>query len=599
MNPMSMQRAEMFLDPTYGQAGVFRKILWLFGSGGPRILLSFLFFLIKHTPVWIGPLVTANIIDIVSQPGKYPLSGIWTNVAIYSIVMLQNIPMHTLYIRSLSMVIRNVQASFRLALVHRFHQLSMGYHEEHKSGKLQTKILRDAESIESMMTQVANQGFGSIINIAFALIITLGKEPLIAVFYLFAVPLAVILLRSFWGRMRSNNEAYRKELEQMNANVAEMMEMMPVTRGHGEEVREVKKLDARFIALQSKGVVLDTFNAIFGSSAFVSYNIFQFITLVVSAVMAYHGKITIGDVVLYNSFFGLIMQSVNSILSVLPELNKGIDALSSANEVLASPEVEHNDGKEKIRRFSGNYHLENVCFTYPKSQLPAIADVNLEVRQGEVIAFVGPSGSGKSTMINILIGFRHPTSGKILIDGKNMSDVDLRTYRRFLGIVPQNILLYSGSIRDNISFGHTGFKEKDIKRAIEIANASEFIEQLPQGLDTVLGEHGAKLSGGQKQRIAIARAIIRDPRVLIFDEATSALDPLSVVKINEALSQISKRRTVFIVSHNLLTVDKANRIIVFKNGKIVEQGSASSLVRKRGEFYRLRELHKNPLKKQE
>lgn len=595
MSSVSTLNAELFLDSAYSKAGLFKKLLWLFGSGGPKIILAFFLYVVKHTPVWVLPIVTARMIDIVTVPEAHEVRDLWVNIGIYAAFLAQNIPVHVLYVRILSNVIRNVQASFRLALVRRFHQLTMGFHEDHKSGKLQSKVLRDAESVETMMTQVANNIFGSLISIIFALVVTLRKEPLIAVFYLFAIPLAVILLRGFWGRMKANNEAYRKELEQMNANVSEMIEMMPITRGHGEEERELKKLDARFIAIRMRGVMVDTFNALFGSSAFVSYNFFQMVTLGVSTFMAYHKYITVGEVVLYNSFFGMIMNGVNNILAVLPELNKGIDALSSANEVISSPDVERNEGKSTLKSFTGKYHLEYVTFTYPSSKTPAIKDLNLKVNEGEVMAFVGPSGSGKSTLMNLLIGFRRPEKGRILLDGIDMDTLDLRTYRRFLGIVPQNTLLYSGTIRDNITFGHTAFKEKDILNALEIANALEFIDQLPQGLETMLGEHGAKLSGGQKQRIAIARAVIRDPRVLIFDEATSALDPLSVVKINDALGRVAKNRTVLIVSHNLLTVDRADRIVVMKDGLIAEEGNIQSLVKRKGEFHKLRELHKNPL----
>jgi ATP-binding cassette subfamily B protein len=595
MSAVSTLNADLFLDSAYSKASFLRKLLWLFGSGGPKIFLAFFFYIIKHTPVWALPILTARMIDIVSSPETHMIHELWVNIGIYAALLAQNIPIHVLYVRLLSNVIRNVQASFRLALVRRFHQLSMGFHEDHKSGKLQTKVLRDAESIESMMSQVANNVFGSLTTIIFALIVTLRKEPLIAAFYLFAIPLAIILLRSFWGRMKANNEAYRKELEQMNSNLSEMIEMMPITRGHGEEERELKKLDARFIAIRMRGIMVDTFNALFGSSAFVSYNFFQMVTLGVSTFMAYHKYITVGDVVLYNSFFAMIMNGVNNILAVLPELNKGIDALSSANEVISSPDIERNEGKSTLKSFSGKYDLEEVTFTYPSAKTPSIQNLNLRIDGGEVLAFVGPSGSGKSTLMNLLIGFRRPEKGRILLDGIDMDTLDLRTYRRFLGIVPQNILLYSGTIRDNITFGHLGFKEKDILNALEIANALEFIQQLPQGLETMLGEHGAKLSGGQKQRIAIARAVIRDPRVLIFDEATSALDPLSVVKINDALSRVAKNRTVLIVSHNLLTVDRADRIVVMKEGSIAEEGSLQTLIRRKGEFYKLRELHKNPL----
>jgi len=218
-----------------------------------------------------------------------------------------------------------------------------------------------------------------------------------------------------------------------------------------------------------------------------------------------------------------------------------------------------------------------------------LVDFSLEVKPGESIAIVGESGSGKSTLMNLIIGYRRPDSGKIWLDNVNTQEIDLRTYRRHLAVVPQNIVLFSGSVRENILYGieHTNIPEKRLQEIIHMAKLEELIAQLPDGMDTLIGEHGDKLSGGQKQRIAIARALIRDPRVIIFDEATSALDVESEKYIQDSIVEMIKGRTTFIVAHRLSTIRKANRIVVMQHGRITEIGTHAELLNVKGIYARM------------
>jgi ATP-binding cassette subfamily B protein len=228
-----------------------------------------------------------------------------------------------------------------------------------------------------------------------------------------------------------------------------------------------------------------------------------------------------------------------------------------------------------------------VAFTYPTNHKPSLKNITFSAKPGQMIALVGPSGSGKSTLINLVIGFLRPSSGSIRVDTLDYKDLDLRTVRKFLSVVPQESVLFDGTIAENISYGLSDVSESDIRTALKDANALEFVEAFDDGIETIVGERGARLSGGQRQRLAIARALIRNPRILILDEATSALDSESERLIQDALSRLMLNRTTFVVAHRLSTIKEADLILVLEDGAIVQTGTHAQLVLESGVYKRL------------
>ncbi|MEU0750878.1 ATP-binding cassette domain-containing protein, partial [Streptomyces albogriseolus] len=253
-------------------------------------------------------------------------------------------------------------------------------------------------------------------------------------------------------------------------------------------------------------------------------------------------------------------------------------------EVLQAPELEDNEGKAELTALRGAVTFEGVGHAYEGDDRPAVRDFTLDVAPGETVALVGASGAGKSTVLNLVIGFIRPTSGRLLVDGADMNTLDLRTYRRFLSVVPQESILFDGTVRENVAYGMDDADERTVRAALRDANALEFVERLPQGLDTLVGERGARLSGGQRQRLAIARALIRDPKVLVLDEATSALDTRSEALVQEALARLLRGRTTFVVAHRLSTVRGADRIVVMADGAVQEVGTHEELLRRGGAY---------------
>ncbi len=572
------------------EAHALRGLLRIYEGQYLRLALSILLFAIKHSPVWILPVVMARMITIISDPATYRVSDLWMISAIFFLIIIQNIPMHTLFVRVFSGALNTMQWQLRSSIVRRLQELSISFHDRYQSGRLQTKVLRDVETLEILSRNLMNSVFPAVLTILVAFSLTVVKQPLVAAFYIISVPVASSLVFLFSKKMSARNREYRSEIESLSASVVEMIQMIPITRAHGAEDVEMSKMNRRLASVKKQGVRLEVLGAVFGASSWTSFQIVMLLCLIFTALLAYHRVIGVGDVVLYQSYFVMIVGAVNLVLNSYPELSRGFESVRSISEILESPDVERNEGKRGVTAVRGEFVFENVGYTYEGAGAPAVHDFTLSVRPGEAVAFVGESGSGKSTLMNLVIGVRRPTSGRILLDGADMQLLDLRQYRKFLAVVPQSSLLFSGSVRENIIYGLHGVDDRRIWEVLEMANAAEFVGAMADGLDTPLGEHGARLSGGQRQRIAIARALIRDPRVIILDEATSSLDVLSESLIQSAIQRLIKGRTTFIVAHRLSTIRHADRIVVLKRGTCVETGTHDQLMTTRGEFYRFKQL---------
>ncbi len=581
---------KLFNEDDFENRKPLATLLSLYKGNFKDIIISTLFFIIKGAPIWVVPLVTAKIIDIATEPSKHSLTEFWIYILVVSLALIQNIPFHILYVKYMSRAIRYVEAGLRSALVRKLQQLSISFQKELKSGKLQSKVIRDVEAVEFLSRQIMITLLPAIITATITTVITISTSIIVALFFLVTIPITLILVRLFRKTISKNNNDFRKEIEEMSSKVSEMVEMIPITRAHALEGVEIKKIDDQLERVKVSGYQLDIVNAIFGSASWVTFQLFQILCLAFTSFLAYHGKMSIGDVVMYQGFFNIILGQVSGILNVYPNIAKGFESINSISEILIAKEVEDNKGKKKIKEVAGKFSFRDVNFSYNSTDKLVLENFNLEVKAGESIAFVGESGVGKSTILNLIIGFNKPTKGKILVDNIDMTKMDLRSYREFLAVVPQNNILFSGSIKDNITYGIPEISEEKISEIVELANLKEFIDKLPDGIETKVGEHGSKLSGGQRQRIAIARALIRNPQVIVFDEATSALDNISEYYVQQAMQQLVKGRTTFIVAHRLSTIRDADRIVVMKDGTCAEVGTFDELMEKKGEFYKLKKL---------
>ncbi|MCC5842741.1 MAG: ABC transporter ATP-binding protein [Verrucomicrobia bacterium] len=583
---MSSSRPFTPLEWSYQSSSPLRT-LWRWTDCSPlRALWMLTVFVIKQSPAWGMPLVTAMVIDWLSGESGVTVRGMGFAVAAQMLLLCGNVPFHTYYVSQLSGLTRRLEGRLRQALVTRLQQLSIPYHDTVESGRLQAKVLRDVEQVQTVANQFGETGVMALSTLAAMVVITLARQPWMLLVYMIMVPMVLGLTHVFKNRIRRENQDFRQSLEMMNSEVSQMIDMIPVSRAHGIEEKATVRVESQIDRVHSSGRRLDKINALFQSSSWATFQFASLGMLFAGVFFARRGWITTGEVVLFMALFHQMMMNFTMMLNLYPQMAKGMESVRSIGEVLECPDLELNQGKDGVDGVRGDIEYRQVTYRYSPADDPALDAVNFAIRAGECVAVVGPSGGGKSTLLRLTIGFRRPTSGSVLLDGRDMESIDMRSWRRFISVVPQESVLFEGTIRENILFGMEDVDEARFEEILVAANVLEFVERLPEGLNTRVGEGGARLSGGQRQRLAIARALVRDPRVIVLDEPTSALDVMSEKLVQEAIERLVRGRTTLIVAHRLSTIRNADRVVVMEKGRIVESGTYDELAARADSAFR-------------
>ena len=552
-----------------------------------RIFAALLFNVLKDSPLWVIPVITALVIDTVVQGEDLQRLALLIGIAI--LVLAQNYPNHIIYVRLYSRVYRSIAADLRNRLAEHLQELSIGFHNRKSAAVIQNKVVRDVENVELLMQQVFPVCVLSVNLMIGSITVTALQAPAFLLVFALTVPLGAALVAGMRRRASRRNEAFRRRVEDLSDRVGEMATLIPITRAHGLEHTAARRVAVTSEEVKQAGLVLDRLNSRFETTSWVSFNVLATLCLGLAgwAAITNFLPISTGQVVLLSTYFATLTSAITQLIGLAPIFTKGIESVRSILEVLGDPDLEQNEGKSTVPAVAGRVTFEKVSFSFPDNPAKAIDQFSLDIGVGETVAFVGASGSGKSTTINLLLGFIRPTEGKILLDGRDMHDLDLRTFRRFVSVVPQESVLFEGSIFDNITYGMEDANPQLVRQALEHANAAEFVDSLPDGWDTFVGQRGARLSGGQKQRLTIARALIRNPRILVLDEATSALDSSSELKVKDALETLMRGRTSLVVAHRLSTIRNADRIVVLDQGRIIEVGSHDALISLDSQYARL------------
>ncbi len=568
----------------------FKNIFYLCKDYYKDIVITVIFCTLQLSALLFLPIATANIINALvdNQPNKFDL--IFMNTAIAAFLLAINYPLQIVYKKRLDYLTRSIEAKLRGCIVRKLQRLNIAFSKQMPSGKIQSKLMRDVDSIRGSIIHVIRSGTHIVVNLTTVITVILIKGCWqLLVFFVCCLPI-LFLISTLRKNMREKNRAYRIEMEKTTSKVVDMVDLIPVTKAHSVENFQIQKMSKLLNSTAKSGYEIDYANNKFDTAVWLVVQCINVMCLLFIVFLAYNNFIKIGDITLYQSYFTTLLNNVNSILSFLPAIIAGAEGINSVAEILKSDQVENNENKIKIDELRGEYEFHDVGFKYDDDDHTILNGLSLKVNPGETIAFVGESGSGKSTAINLVTGFYFPTRGDLKIDGISITDIDLHSYRQHIAVVPQNSVLFSGTVRENITYGLPNTNEEFLQKIIDLACLRDVIDNLPNGLETFVGEHGYNLSGGQRQRISIARALIRNPKVIIFDEATSALDTVSEKHIQTAIENLSKDKTTFIVAHRLSTIKNADKIAVIENGKCAEFGTYDELIAKKGAFYKFRQL---------
>lgn len=481
----------------------------------------------------------------------------------------------------------NIETDMRRKLFSHLQKLSFRFFDNQKTGHLIGRITNDLNNIGEMAHHGPEDIFIAVMTLigSFALMASINLELTLITFII--VPLMAAVVIFFGGRM---TKAYRRlfgEVGNFNARIEDNIGGIRVVQSFANEKHE-EKLFAVDNQNYRKTMLLAY--KTMAKSISISYMMMRLITIFVMVCGAWFyidGKLELGEFMAFILLSNIFFRPIEKINAVIESYPKGIAGFNRYIEVMdTDPEIQDAPGAIEVDHVQGNIHFDHISFGYEEGR-PILSEVNLNIRAGETIAFVGPSGAGKTTICSLLPRFYDVNEGRITVDGIDIRDMKLESLRKHIGIVQQDVFLFSGTIRENIAYGDLDATDAQIWEAARRASLAEHIEKLPEGMDTVIGERGVKLSGGQKQRMSIARMFLKNPPILILDEATSALDTATEAAIQESLAELSVDRTTLVIAHRLSTIRNADRIIVMNEEGIAEQGKHDELVAQGGVYSRL------------
>lgn len=476
----------------------------------------------------------------------------------------------------------------RKKLYNHLQALSARFYANNQVGQVISRVINDVEQTKDFILTGLMNIWLDCITIIIALSIMFFLDVKLTLAALFIFPFYILTVYVFFGRLRKLTRERSQALAEVQGFLHERVQGISVVKSFAIEDNEAKNFDKKNANFLTRALKHTRWNAYSFAAINTVTDIGPIIVIGVGAYLAISGSITVGTLAAFVGYLELLFGPLRRLVASFTTLTQSFASMDRVFQLIDEDyDIKKGVGAQPIEIKQGRIDIDHVSFQYNDNEAPILKDINLSIEKGETVAFVGMSGGGKSTLINLIPRFYDVTSGQILIDGHNIKDFLTGSLRNQIGLVQQDNILFSDTVKENILLGRPTATDEEVVEAAKMANAHDFIMNLPQGYDTEVGERGVKLSGGQKQRLSIARIFLNNPPILILDEATSALDLESESIIQEALDVLSKDRTTLIVAHRLSTITHADKIVVIENGHIVETGTHRELIAKQGAYEHL------------
>ena len=572
------------------EVGQFRRLFAFLQPYRTRLTVAMIIILLGSVLGLAGPYTLQFLVDAVFKQNNAALLNQITIILI-GIFFLQSV-MYFFRAYLLAYVGERVMADLRVRLFEHLEYLSLSFFNERRTGELVSRLTNDVTTIRALVTSDVSTAIGQALTFVGALILIIVTDWRLTLFMVALIPVVIAVALLFGRRLRGISSQVQDQLASATAILEEGIAGIRVVQSFTREGHEIGRfrqaIQQSFELAMRRTRISSLFGPVVSFLGFAAVvSIFWFGGHEVLA-----GRLTAGQLLMFLILTLTIAGSIGQFSGLWTGLQETLGATKRLFEILdtQSDIVEAPDAAA-IARVDGAITFEDVSFAYRDDpDTPILSDLSIEIRPGEMLALVGPSGAGKTTLVNLIPRFFDPTAGRICIDGRDLRTLKVKSLREQIGIVPQETLLFGGTVKENILYGRLEASDDEVVEAARAANAHEFILQLPKGYDTLVGERGVKLSGGQRQRIAIARAILKDPCILLLDEATSALDSESEGLVQDALDRLMRGRTSVVIAHRLSTIQNAQRIAVLAAGKLVELGTHAELMELEGLYFRLHNL---------
>ena len=489
-----------------------------------------------------------------------------------------------------------IERDMRHALFEHLQEMGFAYYSNAKVGQIMARITSDLFDVTEFAHHCPEEFLIAAIKITVPFVILLGINPVLTLIIFLMLPIMLVLARHFNKKMRAAFKESRHQVGEINAQVEDSLLGIRVVKSFANEPMEIDKFDRGNEEFVRIGRRKYRYMAGYNTTTRSFDGIMYIVVVIVGALFIIDGKITAADYMAYLLYISTLLTSIRRVVDYAEQFQRGMTGIERFCEIMdVQPDVNDAPGAKELTGVKGDVTFDHVSFHYNDNDRTVLADINETVKAGDKIALVGPSGGGKTTFCNLIPRFYDVSGGRILIDGQDIAQLTQRSLRENIGMVQQEVYMFSGTIYENIAYGLPGATREQVETAAKQAGADGFIRELPDGYDTYVGERGVKLSGGQQQRISIARVFLKNPPILILDEATSALDNESERLVQDSLEKLSKGRTTFTIAHRLTTIRGATSIWVLTQDGIVEKGTHQELMAKKGKYYELYSMYTEDL----